>query len=100
MKTNYFFNPAVPAHGVDITTDTGERFGIACPDEPTARTIAATEAALQLLEKVANWELPDTDKTWDDGTPMSYTAAFGTNGARDYFKGLARLFLNNLHAEK
>ena len=52
MKSTYFFNPAIPAHGVDITTDTGERFGIACPDEPTARTIAAGGEAIRFLQRL------------------------------------------------
>ena len=51
MKTTYFFNPAIPAHGVDITTDTGECFGIACPDETTARTIAAIPELLDALRE-------------------------------------------------
>ena len=59
MKSTYFFNPAIPAHGVDITTDTGERFGIACPDEPTARTIAATAATLYHLKVVVEMLGPE-----------------------------------------
>lgn len=56
MKTTYFFNPAIPAHGVDITTDKGERFGIACPDERTARTLAAGVEAVELLRTVTQYE--------------------------------------------
>jgi hypothetical protein len=41
MKTTYFHNSALDKHGVDVITDSGECFGIACPDEKTARTLAA-----------------------------------------------------------
>ena len=50
MKTTYFHNATLNKHGVDITTDTGETFGIACPDEQTARMIAAGGEAIRILE--------------------------------------------------
>ncbi len=53
------------------------------------------DAMLSVLKKVANWELPATGKFWDreKTDPMSYTAEFGTNGVRDYFKQMALLAL-------
>ena len=44
-----------------------------------------------VLERIANWELPATNQYWyDDKTrPVGYEAAYGSNGVRDYFKGLA-----------
>ena len=45
----------------------------------------------ETLLKIANWELPVTGKFWDDNKsqPVSYEAAHGSNGARDYIKALA-----------
>jgi hypothetical protein len=54
---------------------------------------------ITFLQKVANWELPSTGTFWDprDRTqPISYEAAHGSNGVRDYFKDLARKLLNEI----
>jgi tRNA A37 threonylcarbamoyladenosine synthetase subunit TsaC/SUA5/YrdC len=53
MITTHFYNATLNKHGVDVTTDKGDRFGIACPDEQTARTIAAGLEAVRLLATVA-----------------------------------------------
>jgi len=47
------------------------------------------------LEKIERWfgEFPATGRTWDDGSPMSYGAAYGSNGERDYMRGVARAAL-------
>lgn len=44
------------------------------------------------LERVERWfgEFPDSGRFWDDGEPMSYSAAFGSNGERDYMRSVAR----------
>lgn len=54
MKATYFHNATLNKHGVDVTTDKGERFGIACPDEQTARQIAAGLEAIELLEQMVH----------------------------------------------
>ena len=43
------------------------------------------------LERISKWfgEFPPTGRTWDDGTAMSYAAAFGSNGERDYMRQVA-----------
>lgn len=43
------------------------------------------------LEKIAVWfdQFPPSGQTWPDGTPMSYGAAFGSNGERDFMRKLA-----------
>lgn len=43
------------------------------------------------LERIAKWhgEFPATGRKWDDGTPMSYYAAYGSNGERDYMRKVA-----------
>ncbi len=46
--------------------------------------------------KIKNWETPSTGEFWDDaGTkrPVSYETNYGSNGVRDYFKGLANELL-------
>ena len=44
------------------------------------------------LSKIAKWfgEFPDTEEKWPDGTPVSYGAAFGSNGERDFMRSVAR----------
>jgi hypothetical protein len=43
------------------------------------------------LERISKWfdEFPPTGRTWDDGTAMSYSAAFGSNGERDFMRQVA-----------
>jgi len=50
------------------------------------------------LQTIAHWELPATDKTWDDGLPMSYGACYGSNGERDYMRQIALDALAKLDA--
>lgn len=47
--------------------------------------------AVEALQKVMEWKMPVTGQFWDkDGKePMSYAAAFGSNGERDYIKSIA-----------
>ena len=44
------------------------------------------------LEKVERWfgEFPATYKTWPAGEPMCYSAAYGSNGERDFMRAIAR----------
>ena len=60
------------------------------------RSVPSKEEVLRAaLERIARWfgEFPDTGRTWDDGSPMSYGAAFGSNGERDFMRQLARVAL-------
>lgn len=50
---------------------------------------------IEALRKIANWELPSTGEFWPSGDKMSYEAAYGSNGARAYFKKLANDALIN-----
>ena len=54
MKATHFYNATLNKHGVDVTTDKGERFGIACPDEQAARQIATGVEAIELLEQMVH----------------------------------------------
>ena len=49
--------------------------------------------ALRIIEK---WELPPSGRNWDDGRPMSFGAAFGSNGERDYMRSLASVALDDV----
>lgn len=53
---------------------------------------AENDRLRKALTKIANWELPETGKFWDEKEkrPMSYEAAYGSNGVRDYMKALAK----------
>lgn len=53
---------------------------------------ARLRAALERIEKWAG-EFPPSGRYWDEPTktrPMSYGAAFGSNGERDYMRSVAR----------
>jgi hypothetical protein len=45
------------------------------------------------LITIFEWKLPPSGTEWEDGTPMSYGAAFGSNGERDYMRKVARAAL-------
>lgn len=52
----------------------------------------------EALEKIERWvgEFPDTGRTWpadQGGGPVSYGAQYGSNGERDYMRGVARAAL-------
>lgn len=44
------------------------------------------------LKKIAKWfgEFPDTGRTHEDGSPMSYSYCRGSNGERDFMRGIAQ----------
>ncbi len=48
------------------------------------------ERLRKALSAIERWELPVTGRTWDDGTPMSYGACWGSNGERDFMRAIAR----------
>lgn len=49
-------------------------------------------ALVEALEQIERWDgFPSTDKTWEgSGEPVSYGAAFGSNGERDFMREVAR----------
>lgn len=59
------------------------------PREPSDRSVKM-EAA---LKRIAKWfgEFPETGRFWDEEQkrPMTYSAAFGSNGERDYMRQVA-----------
>ena len=58
------------------------------------RAQAEIERLREALGIIERWEdFPESGRTWEDGTPMSYGAAFGSNGQRDYMRGIARAAL-------
>lgn len=57
------------------------------------RHYAEAERLREALEKVERWQFPPTGKFWESGTPVSYGAAYGSNGERDYMRNVARAAL-------
>lgn len=51
-----------------------------------------TKPLVEALQRIERWfdEFPDTGQKWGDGSPVSYGAAFGSNGERDYMRAVAR----------
>lgn len=47
---------------------------------------------VKALSKIEKWfgEFPPTGKTWATGEEMSYSAAYGSNGERDFMRSVAR----------
>jgi hypothetical protein len=43
------------------------------------------------LQRIAKWigEFPPSGFTWENGSPVSYGDAFGSNGERDYMRQVA-----------
>ena len=45
----------------------------------------------EALEQIIRWDgFPESGRYWEDGRAMSYSAAFGSNGERDYMRTLAQ----------
>lgn len=63
------------------------------PLASAASPIGALVARIRQLEaalfKIEAMDLPPSGRTWPDGTPMSYSAAFGGNGVRDWASTIA-----------
>ena len=62
-----------------------------------ARTVRSIDPAgmRTALERIERWfdEFPDTGRTYDNGAPISYGMCWGSNGERDYMRGVARAAL-------
>lgn len=54
-------------------------------------------ALVEALEQIERWDgFPSTGKTWEgSGEPVSYGAAFGSNGERDFMREVARKALSD-----
>lgn len=53
--------------------------------------LAALKVKDEALDTIERWrDFPSTRDKWLDGSPVSYGAAFGSNGERDYMRQLAR----------
>jgi hypothetical protein len=69
---------------------------VAVERNETVERIRAEQQLREALEFIERWShesFPRTGRTWEDGSPMSYSAAFGSNGERDYMRGIARTAL-------
>lgn len=73
--------------------------------ESLARQLKSTDPVVALvdaLEQIERWDgFPSTNETWEgSGKPVSYSTAFGSNGERDFMKGVAKAALANYHKQK
>lgn len=68
----------------------GARLGVRLGD---LRAILSERKALrEALGRIERWfgEFPETGDKWEDGSPVSYATLHGSNGERDYMRGIAR----------
>lgn len=83
--------------GMEIATlsqaiiDIAAELGCEPDNEATLQRIVAMKSALGRIERWFD-EFPPTGLFWDKAgkEPMSYAAAYGSNGERDYMRGVAR----------
>jgi hypothetical protein len=68
--------------------------GAASTDALPALLASAADELRAALARIERWELPPSGRTWDDGSPMSFGAAWGSNGERDFMRGIARAALS------
>lgn len=66
--------------------------------ESLAKQLMSTDPVVALvtaLEQIERWDgFPSTNETWEgSGKPVSYSAAFGSNGERDFMRGVASVAL-------
>lgn len=64
--------------------------------ETKQRTVEEVILSLKkTLLRITNWDLPSTGKFWDKEKtrPTSYETEYGSNGARDYIRSLAKEIL-------
>lgn len=54
------------------------------------------ERLRETLERIVEWRMPPTGRTWEDGSPMSFGAAYGSNGERDLVRKWASNALLNV----
>lgn len=61
-----------------------------------------SDALVKALEKIEKWfgEFPETGRFWDDDKtrPITYGAAFGSNGERDFMRSIAREAIAKVYA--
>ncbi len=55
---------------------------------------ARNRRLVEALLAIERWgPFPPSGRKWEDGKPMSYGTAFGSNGERDYMREIARVAL-------
>ena len=59
------------------------------------QTESDVTALVGALEQIERWDgFPSTNETWEgSGKPVSYGVAFGSNGERDFMRGVAKAAL-------
>lgn len=64
----------------------------ACMERERVELERQQTVLVEALSKIEKWfgEFPPTGKTWATGEEMSYLAAYGSNGERDFMRSVAR----------
>lgn len=60
---------------------------------------AHVERLEKALQSIWNWEMPETGDVWEDGTPISYAAAYGSIGERRVIRQKAYAALGSTPAQ-
>ncbi len=87
---------------------TGENWDATCDSAIAAwnrrASLSAAEKMAEALRTIAEWrgKFPPTDRFWDEEKtrPMSYAAAYGSNGERDYMRMVARTALADFESSR
>lgn len=81
----------------------GHHYNSQRPVADKLKEVLSTPATAQgdvreALEKIVNWEMPETGQFWDNAEkePMSYRACYGSHGERDHIISVARAALTTL----
>lgn len=72
------------------------------------KAVNSHDALVSALERIERWfgEFPETGQFWpnpdgsDSDRPMSYSAAYGSNGERDFMREVARVALSQAKSEE
>lgn len=85
------FGPVLDENGEEAF-ETGTVCDKTCFAREVVRLTQENERFRAALAKIAKWfgEFPETGRTLDDGSPMSFGVCNGSNGERDYMRQVAR----------
>ncbi|KAF1019667.1 MAG: hypothetical protein GAK30_02983 [Paracidovorax wautersii] len=81
-----------PAMGRDLRA---MRDALLAEPEAAPQPAQQPEGLREALQQIADWRLPETGQFWvsDLSRPIRYETLHGSNGARDYMRGVARAAL-------
>lgn len=86
----------------DITNDDPGRYTLLPMYLKSFPASEVPSAFIDLVKTIADWKLPETGRFWDDDPtrPMSYGSLWGSNGERDFMRGVAHEALSFVQPKK